>query len=277
MTSTNWLEREDGRLAYSDDGDGPLVVCVPGLGDVRREYRFLTPELVREGFRVVALDLRGHGESSTGWSDLSAEAIGGDVLALIRHLGAGRALVVGTSMAAGAVAWAAAEEPDAVSGVVLIGPFVRDVGSAVERRLYRALFRVMLARPWGLRVWMRYWASLFPHARPPDFETYAAQLRENLAEPGRFAAARGMMFGPSKSGIEARLPEVQARALVVMGTADRDFKDPAGEARLVALRTGGDVAMIDGAGHYPHVELPARTARLVLDFARGPAHLAGAA
>jgi hypothetical protein len=36
----HWLERGDGRLAYSDEGDGPLVVCVPGIGDLRQEYRF---------------------------------------------------------------------------------------------------------------------------------------------------------------------------------------------------------------------------------------------
>ena len=157
--------------------------------------------------------------------------------------------------------------------MVLIGPFVRDVGSAVQQRVYRALFRVLLARPWGLRVWMRYWASLFPLAKPPDFDTYAARLRENLAEPGRFAAVRKMMLGPSRRGIEERLSRSRPRSLVVMGTADRDFKDPAAEARLVALRLQGDVAMIDDAGHYPHVELPARTGRLVLEFARGPARL----
>ncbi len=276
--STNWLEREEGRLAYSDEGDGPLVVCVPGLGDLRQEYRFLAPVLVEEGFRVVALDLRGHGESSIGWDDVSAEAIGGDILALIDHLRAGRALVVGTSMAAGAAVWAAAEEPEAVSGVVLIGPFVRDLGSPTRQRLTRALFRVLLARPWGLSVWMRYWKSLFPLVEPPDIESYAARLRENLAEPGRFAAVRGMMFGPSKRGIEARLPDVRVRALVVMGTADRDFADPAAEARLIALRLPqGDVAMIDDAGHYPHVESPARIGRLVLEVARSPARIAGAA
>jgi pimeloyl-ACP methyl ester carboxylesterase len=275
--ATNWLERDGGRLAYSDEGQGPLVVCVPGLGDLRQEYRFLAPRLVEAGFRVVAVDLRGHGESSTGWDDLSPEAIGGDILALIRQVDAGRALVVGTSMAAGAATWAAAEEPDAVSGLVLIGPFVRDVGSAVQQRLYRALFRLLLAPPWGLSVWMRYWAGLFPSVEPPDLESYAALLRANLAEPGRFAAVRRMMLGPSRSGIESRLREVRAPALVVMGTKDRDFKDPAAEARLVAARLKGDVAMIDGAGHYPHVEYPRQTAPLVLDFARGQARLAGAA
>jgi pimeloyl-ACP methyl ester carboxylesterase len=264
--NTQWLEREQGRLAYSDAGQGPLVVCVPGLGDLRQEYRFLAPALIDAGFRVASLDLRSHGESSTGWRDLSAEAIGDDVLALIDHLDTGRALVVGTSMGAAAAVWAAANAPTTISGLVLIGPFVRDVGSPAQRRLYRALFHVMLAKPWGLAVWMRYWSSLFPTRRPPDFDVYAARLRRNLGEPERFAALRGMMLGPSRRAIEARMADVSAPAVVVMGSLDRDFKDPAAEATLVAGRLDGDVAMIEGAGHYPHVDYPERTAQIVVDF-----------
>jgi pimeloyl-ACP methyl ester carboxylesterase len=266
---TEYLERERGRLAFDVRGEGPLVVCVPGIGDLRQEYRFLAPLLADEGFRVSTLDLRGHGESSTGWQDLSAEAIGGDTLALVRHLGGERALVVGTSMAAGAAVWAAAEDPQAVGGVVLVGPFVRDLGSPMQQRLYRALFRVLLARPWGLSAWMRYWTSLFPSRKPDDFDVYAETLRRNLGETGRFAAVQGMMLGPSRHGIEERLARVDVPALVVMGTGDRDFKDPAAEARLVADRLRGSVALVEGAGHYPHVELPEQTGERILSFARG--------
>jgi pimeloyl-ACP methyl ester carboxylesterase len=265
---TEWLEREDGRVAYEEDGRGPLVVCVPGIGDLRQEYRFLTPWLAAAGFRHATLDLRGHGESSTGWRDLSAEAIGSDVLALIHHLEADSALVIGTSMAAGAAVWAAAEEPECVAGLVLVGPFVRDVGSPAQLRLYRALFRLVLVRPWGLAFWSRYWASLFPTCKPPDFDAYAAELRRNLSEPGRFASLRGMMLGPSRREIEARLDRADVPALVVMGTEDRDFKDPAAEAELVAGRLHGQVELIEGAGHYPHVEFPERTAKLVVEFAQ---------
>jgi pimeloyl-ACP methyl ester carboxylesterase len=267
--ATRWLDRAGGRLAYSDVGRGPLVVCVPGIGDLREEYRFLAPALVQEGFRAVSLDLRGHGESSTGWADLSVEAIGNDILALIRHLEAERALVVGTSMAAGAAVWAATEEPGAISGLVLIGPFVRDIGSQTQMRLYRAFFRIALSRPWGLSVWMRYWASLFPSRKPPDFDAYASRLRANFAERERFAALHAMMLGPSRREIEARLPIVQAPSLVLMGTKDRDFKDPATEAALVAGRLRGDVHMLEGAGHYPQVEFPEQTSSLVLEFAHG--------
>jgi pimeloyl-ACP methyl ester carboxylesterase len=266
--NTHWLKRERGRLAYSEGGQGPLVVCVPGLGDLRQEYRFLAPALIDAGFRAVSLDLRGHGESSTGWDDLSAEAIGSDVLALINHLGSENTLVVGTSMAAGAAVWAGAEAPAAISGLVLIGPFVRDIGSPTQLRLYRALFRIVLARPWGLAFWMRYWSSLFPTRKPADFEAYAERLRRDLAQPERFAALRNMMLGPSKRDIEARMTEIEMPVLVVMGTRDRDFKDPTAEARLVADRLQGQIAMVEGAGHYPHVEFPERTTRIVVDFCR---------
>jgi pimeloyl-ACP methyl ester carboxylesterase len=268
-TRTEYVDRDGGRLAFDVRGEGPLVVCVPGIGDLRQEYRFLAPRLEQAGFRVASLDLRGHGESSTGWQDLSAEAVGSDILALVHHLQGEHALVVGTSMAAGAAVWAAVEDRAAVGSIVLVGPFVRDVGSPAQQRLYRALFRVVLARPWGLSSWMRYWKSLFPSRKPDDFDRYEEQLRHNLAEQGRFAALQGMMLGPSRREIEARLARVEIPALVVMGTKDRDFKDPAAEARLVAERVRGQVALIEGAGHYPHVEFPEETGNLVVEFARG--------
>jgi len=265
---TKWLERSGGRLAYSDEGRGPIVLCVPGIGDLRQEYRFLAPQLLEAGFRVVTLDLRGHGESSTGWTDLSAEAVGSDILALLRQLGANQALVVGTSMAAGAAVWTAAEEPAAVSGLVLIGPFVRDVGGNLQRSILQALLRVLLARPWGTSFWMRFWASLFPSAKPADFEAYAARLRTNLNEPGRLESLTRMMMGKSRREIEARLPNLRIPVLVVMGTKDSDFSQPAQEAELIASRSRGQVAMVEGAGHYPHVEFAAKSGQIIVAFAR---------
>jgi pimeloyl-ACP methyl ester carboxylesterase len=266
--ATRWLESNEGRLAYSDEGRGPLVICVPGIGDLRQEYRYLTPRLLQAGFRVASLDLRGHGESSTGWTDLSAEAIGGDILALLHHLGAKQALVIGTSMAAGAAVWAATEEPGAVSGLVLIGPFVRDIGPDWQRSVLQVLFRILLARPWGISFWMRFWSSLYPTAKPADFASYAAELRKNLSEPGRLESLTHMMLGKSRRAIEARLAKVGVPVLVVMGTKDSDFGHPAQEAELIAGRAHGRVAMVEGAGHYPHVEFPDEAGRVIVTFAQ---------
>ncbi|MGH2370312.1 MAG: alpha/beta fold hydrolase, partial [Chloroflexota bacterium] len=63
--STLYLDRPVGKVAYDDSGAGdPLVVCVPSMGDLRAEYRFLVPHLVAAGYRVVTMDVRGHGEST---------------------------------------------------------------------------------------------------------------------------------------------------------------------------------------------------------------------
>jgi pimeloyl-ACP methyl ester carboxylesterase len=109
ITSALILHHSGGKLAYTDAGQGPLVVMVPGLGDLKEEYRFLVPEVLAAGYRVVTMDIRGHGNSSVGWPDYSSAALGSDVVALVRHLGAGPAAVIGTSMGAGAAAWAAAD------------------------------------------------------------------------------------------------------------------------------------------------------------------------
>lgn len=264
--ATRVLTLPAGCLAYEDSGGpGPLVVAIPGLGDVRQEYRFLAPRLIAAGYRVVTLDLRGHGESSVGWPDYLTQSVGADILALVESLNAGPALLIGTSMAGGAIAWAAAERPDRVVGLVLINPFVRPLpGSVVQTLMVKTLMR----RPWGPTAWGYYYQTLYPTQRPADFDRYKAALVANLKQPGRFEAAVAMM-NDDKAAIEPRLGEVHAPALVLMGSEDPDFPDPLAEGRLVAERLHGAMDVIDGAGHYPHVEFPEPTAARTLAFLAG--------
>jgi pimeloyl-ACP methyl ester carboxylesterase len=262
---TRFLDVVGGRLAYDVAGAGPLVVCAPGMGDLRAEYRLLTPQLVAAGYRVATLDVRGHGESSVGWTDYSVAGVGADMLALACALDTRPAFLIGTSMAGGAAVWAAAEAPETVAGLVLIDPFVRDMGPWWQRTLYRLLFGALFAGPWGPAAWIRYLTALYPTARPEDFAAYMRQLRTNLREPGRLAALR-QMLSASKAASAERLARVAAPTLVVMGTRDRDFKDPGGEARYLAERLRGEVRMIEGAGHYPHAEMPAQTGPAIVGF-----------
>jgi pimeloyl-ACP methyl ester carboxylesterase len=258
--------RDGGSIAYDDSGGaGPLVICVPGMGDVRAQYRFLAPALERAGFRVVTMDLRGMGESSVDWPDYSAAAVGADVVAMIAHLGAGRAFVIGNSMAGAAAVWAAAESPDRVAGIVLIDPFVRDVPTAWWTG---PVLKVAMFRPWGPRAWSSYYASLYPTSPPPDLDNYRLALRGNLAQPGRMEALDEMMDA-SKAPCEARIAEVKAPALVLMGSKDPDFSDPAAEAKLVTKRLHATLVMVDGAGHYPHVEMPEKTEPAIVRFLGG--------
>jgi pimeloyl-ACP methyl ester carboxylesterase len=260
--TTQFLKTTEGTIAYDDVGTGQLIICVPGMGDLRQEYRLLSPYLVDAGYRVVTKEVRGHGESSVDWSDYGIAAIAGDILALIDHLDAGRTILAGTSMAAGAVIWAATEQPDKVAGLILLGPAV----SATPLPAYMmALIRVMFMPLWGVAAWGMYYNTLFPTRKPADFATYKQKLLANLREPGRFNALHEMLFASHQTSAD-HAPKVNVPTLIVMVTKDPDFKDPAAEAQWLAAQTHGKVMMVEGAGHYPHVEMIDQVAQPLLDF-----------
>jgi len=261
---TLYLDRPGGHIAYDVAGSGPLVVGIPGMGDLRSNFRYLTPVLLDAGYRVATMDLRGHGDSDATFDAYDDVAAGGDALALIAHLG-GPAVIVGNSMGAGAAAWAAAEDPGSVSGLVLVGPFVRDAPVGFLKLL---LFRLALLRPWGRRAWDAYIPSLYPGRPPADLEEHRARIRRSLRRPGRWAAFAATTH-TSHEPAEARLRDVGAPALVIMGGRDPDFPDPVAEARWVAERLNGTSLIVPEAGHYPHAEYPEVVGPAVLSFLEG--------
>ena len=249
--TTQFLDRPGGRIAYDVSGEGPLVVAVPGMGDLRSAYRAVAPALVDAGYRVATMDLRGHGESDTTFDAYDSAAAGSDIVALIEGLG-GPAVVIGNSMTAGSAVIAAADKPDLIAGLVLTGPFVRE---AQAGRLAELGFRLALLRPWGPRSWNSWYGRLYTGRRPDDLDEHRARIRENLAQPGRWDAFI-QTTRTSHAPAEVRLGDVTTPTLVVMGASDPDFGDPAAEASFIGERLSGRVLMVPNAGHYPHAEYP---------------------
>jgi pimeloyl-ACP methyl ester carboxylesterase len=269
---TEFLDLEGGRIAYDVAGEGPLVVLSHGMGDLRSAYRFLAPMLVEAGYRVVTVDLRGSGESSTGWSSYTRADTAADLIALVKALG-GPAVIIGHSFAGGAATIAAAKAPDLVSAVVEIDPFTRVPKLSVRGlrvgRYRRGTTRLLLAVVLGsVRQWTRYLDVAYPGMRSTDHEAQIALQVSNLREPGRMAAMRKMGFAAPKDAA-AQLSQISCPALVVMGSEDPDWADPRAEADAIvaAMPAGlGTVAMIDGGGHYPHAQFPDAVAAAVLPF-----------
>ena len=260
---TRFVAVEGGRIAYEDTGGrGPLILAIPGMGDLRSEYRLLRPALQRAGYRVVTMDVRGFGETSARWHDYSAHAVGRDALALLDQLGAGSAVILGNSFAAGSALWAAHDAPEKVSGVVLLGPIVRDLNPSWFAKL---ALNIGFAGPWRVWFWTTYWDILFPSANPADQSEVKAAIARNLHESGRMVALRAML-SLSKADTAAIVPQSRVPALIVMGTRDPDFTDAAAEARWLAGQLGAEILIVEGAGHYPHTEMPDLVAPKVLSF-----------
>jgi len=261
VQQTSYLSCPEGRIGYDVSGSGALVVLVPGMGDLRAGYRFLAPALRAAGYRVACTDLRGHGDSDATFTSYGDEETAGDVIALIGELG-GPAVVVGNSMGAGSAVLAAAQRPDLVSGLVLVGPWVRNGRTSAMQRL---LLRVAMAPPWAAISWKSYLPKLYAGRRPPDFGEYRDQVAASLRRPGH-ARAFSATTRTSHDPAQARLAEVTAPTLVVMGEHDPDFPDPRAEADWIARALRGQVVMVPEAGHYPQSQAPDITTGAVLRF-----------
>jgi pimeloyl-ACP methyl ester carboxylesterase len=261
LLPTECLSRPEGRIGYDVGGVGPLLLLVPGMGDLRCTYRLMAPVLRDAGYRVACTDLRGHGDSDATFTSYGDVETAGDITALIEELG-GPATIVGNSMAAGAAVLVAAERPDLVRGLVLVGPFVRNGNRSSMQRL---LLRIAMAAPWAATSWKSYMPRLYAGQRPGDFDAYRTQVVASIRRPGH-AKAFSLTTKTNHDPAEARLGDVKVPTLVVMGEKDPDFPDPRTEADWIAQSLGAKVVMVPNAGHYPQSQQPELTNDAVSHF-----------
>src|SRR3954447_10149557 len=116
---------EGHRLAYTTYGEGPRVmVLVHGMLLSQRMHAELAGALADRGNRVVTLDLLGHGRSDrpTDMWRYSMTTFGAEIIALLDHLEADEAVVLGTSLGANAALEAAALAPERLRGMVIEMP-----------------------------------------------------------------------------------------------------------------------------------------------------------
>jgi pimeloyl-ACP methyl ester carboxylesterase len=113
-------------IAFLDEGEGDPIVLVHGFAS-SKEVNWVAPgwfdTLKRAGRRAIALDNRGHGQSSKLYepADYHTEKMAEDVRALLDHLGLPRADVMGYSMGARITAFLALQHPGRVRSIILGG------------------------------------------------------------------------------------------------------------------------------------------------------------
>lgn len=265
-SQVRYLQRPEGRISYTVEGDGPLVVAVPGMGDLRSSYRELVPALVAAGYRVAVTDLRAHGDSDTTFREFGDIATAQDVLALVQELG-GPAVLLGNSMGAAAAAWAAAERPDLIAGLVFFGPLLRDpaMGRAATGLVHFS-YRMLFVRPWGAAVWAGYYRTTLNRGRTaPWLDEHVAAIRSSLKEPGRLASFRRLTLQLTHAAVEPRLPEVAAPMLAFVGELDPDYRDTDAEVAWMESQHVR-VVRVPEAGHYPHAQRPDIAVPQTVDF-----------
>lgn len=269
-----YTENDGGKLAVEVLGDeaGPLVVCSPGLGDMRDAYYPLAEVLVGAGYRVAILDLRGQGDSSAIFASYGDEATAQDLIKVTESLllaGSNhRVVFIGASMSAAAAAIAAGRRPELVAGIATMGGFLRSPPLA---RLMLGLLNVLLWRPWGPAVWRMYAAGLWPGLGAEGAKARAQVTGARLqSAPGRWAAFQALAGSIDHDEVKPFLEHLKTvPALVVVGDKDPDWSKPVEEAAWVAGNFAADATttlVVPGAGHAPMLENPALVGPEVLRF-----------
>lgn len=249
-----YFDTDGGRLAVEVEGEGPLVICSPGMGDHRDVYIPLASQLISEGYTVARMDNRGHGDSSTTFARFGDEATADDFLLLADKLGKGKRVVLaGDSFSGGSATIAAAKKPETLAGIILLCPFLRNPSDMAVW-----FMPLLFYRPWGPWMWQTYAKTLWPGLGSEDAAKRAADSRALLTRPGYWRGFQKTVAGLDHRKVGPWIPKAgKTPALVVMGDKDPDWSKPMEEAEWVANNfENHEVLKVEGAGHAPMLESP---------------------
>ena len=260
------IDLPGGDLQVRESGppDAPNIVLLHGFACSLGWWDKMSPALARD-HHVIAFDLLGHGGSEKPRDGYGMEEQARQVSAALDKLGVRRAVIVGHSMG-GAVATALTEmrRPLVESLVILDTPpdrndgslpftarlgFVPVLGQAIRRVVPDSAIRDGLGSAFapGFDV---------PDAFVDDFRDMTYSSYDDSHD--------GADSYREKSGLDDRLADEQVPLLVIFGAED-DIADPK-SAQDYRKVPNARIVMLDGAGHSPHVEKPAATARLIRNF-----------
>lgn len=246
-------------------GHGPLVVMVHGMAASGYDWEALMPTLAEAGFRSVAVDLLGHGDSAKplsvesylypnfyatfeSWLDSQTQSEPG--------------VLIGHSLGGHLSLKYSLRRPERVRALVLINPLY-------SLRQLSPVLRLLHRRPtWGARA-----VQLVPLAvidrvlawDPINLAGFPLEARHQIALDYKRASPLIFYLTPTIPDLTNELRHLQQPTLTIWGGRDLTL-DPASFPRLVAQIKAGRGYTLPRSGHQPHIGEPQQVNRLVLDF-----------
>ena len=234
------------RIAYEAHGEGtPALIFVHGWSCDRSYWKGQSEPFSRQ-FKVVAIDLAGHGESGLGRDAWTMEAFGGDVAAVVEKLGLQHVILIGHSMGGDVIAEAARRLPGRVAGLIMVDTY-KELGSG---------------------------------STPEQVQSFAARLRANFSD-STHALVRSMFLPNSDPSLVERVaadmssapPAVALGALEHALNYSREMPHTLEELKMPVFainpdntptnvesmeRYGVEVVLMPGVGHFLLMEDPER-------------------
>ncbi|MCU1455977.1 MAG: putative hydrolase or acyltransferase of alpha/beta superfamily [Actinomycetia bacterium] len=253
-------------------GAGPTIVLIHGITLSLRSWVLQLESLPELGFRVVAFDHRGHGESLAGESGHSLENLAADVASVLEQLDLRDVLLVGHSMGGVAVEAFALLQPDVaherVRGLVLLSTLARAPMMGSERM--RKLAGMLSRQGPGVGVFMHppnlgFLLARLGYGRDP-LPSHVEMNRQMILEcdPQTVQLALAALF---ELDLVDEIAAIDLPTLVITGSAD--LIAPPAESRRIAQRIpGARLETLKGGGHMLMLERADELNALLVEFAR---------
>ena len=254
---TRWYSGLGGaRIAADSIGEGPPVLLLHGGGQTRGSWRRAAQTLATRGYRAIALDARGHGDSDWAKDGYSFDIFTGDLGAVIDQVG-GRPALVGASLGGltALMALGDAQAPIA-SALVLV-----DITTRMEPKGVKEIHAFMSANPDGFASVEEAADAVARYMTDRPRPDNVSGLRRNLREraDGRlywhwdpdFITGGGLDRPDPNSlmeAFEAAARRIAVPTLLVRGEHSNIVSD-AGVERLRELIPAAEIAEVQGAGH----------------------------
>jgi len=258
----------DGDMHVVEDGEpsAPALLLIHGTAGSTVWWEPIVPVLA-DTYRVIRVDLLGHGRSSipAGGFDIPTQA--GRVGAALDRIGVSRVTVIGHSAGCMAATALAEQRPDGVAALGLI-----DMGPSPDAKFPDGLLaRLLLTRLPGRLLWsLRTGAAIrkamrTAFTRPVDIPDDIIEAAQGMTHRALRAAARASLDYLGQRSLPTRLAALGIPVLVIFGADDQRWRSTS----AAAYRAVPDVRveLLPGVGHTPMLEDPQTTSALLLDFA----------
>ncbi len=266
------VANDQAKIAYDDDGAGRPLLLVHGWAT---HAGFFSAQIkaLSSTFRVISIDLRGHGRSRAAGGTLSIDRLARDLIDLADHLDLRDMLVVGWSMGA-MVLWRALLDGLAAraAGMVVIDMAPRVVndgdwhlglrGSHPGKTTHAAA--AAMVQSWGA-VAPRVASRIFAEGRKAEQVDLRAWATSQVLDSDP-AAMAALWMSLTAQDFRAELPSLPLPTLVTHGKLSRLYSD-ATAAALAALLPHATIAGFARSGHAPHLEEPDTFNQTLIQFA----------
>jgi len=275
-----YVERDGVKIHYEVYGSGEQTVFLLPTWSIihSRHWKMQIPYLARY-CRVLTFDGRGNGLSDRPESGYGQREFAADALAVMDATGTERATLVSLSKGAQWALVLGAEQPERVEAAVFICPFV-PLGESPQERMYSWADELDTDEGWAKynrHYWLRdyrgflefFFSRMFtePHSTKPIEDCVGWGLE--TSPETLIATQEGGLDADGARDLSARL---RCPVLVIQGSEDAITGPSRGTA--LADATSGELAMLEGSGHAPHVRDPVKVNLLLREFAlprRSPA------